>query len=53
MTTINKTGPNFVKVALLVDLKANLPDHVRMDIEYETTGAIRTIKVKIHYDYLP
>ncbi|MCD7472047.1 hypothetical protein HAX54_012929 [Datura stramonium] len=31
----------------------NLPDHVRMDIEDENSGAIRIVKVKIQYDYLP
>ncbi|KAH0715267.1 hypothetical protein KY284_008172 [Solanum tuberosum] len=32
---------------------SNLPDHVRMDIEDESTRAIRTFKVNIQYDYLP
>lgn len=52
MATINKTRPSS-KVKVLVDLMAKLPEHVRMDIEDEKPGAIRTVKVQIQYDYLP
>ncbi|KAK4727146.1 hypothetical protein R3W88_032063 [Solanum pinnatisectum] len=44
METINKTRPSCAKVKVLVDLMSNLLDHVRMDIENESTGAIRTFK---------
>ncbi|MCE3216488.1 hypothetical protein HAX54_006680 [Datura stramonium] len=53
MVTINKTRSSCVKAKLLVDIKANLPEHVRMDIEDEQTEAIRIEKVEIQYDYLP
>lgn len=53
MATINKIRPSCTKVKVVVGLMAKLPEHVRMDIEDETTGTIRTIKIQIQYDYLP
>lgn len=47
MATINKTRSSCAKVKVLVDLTANLPEHVRIDIKDKQTGAIRTEKVKI------
>ncbi|MCD9645223.1 hypothetical protein HAX54_033990 [Datura stramonium] len=53
MAMINRTRPNYAKVKVIVDLMANLPNHVRMDVEDESTVEMRTKKVKIQYDYLP
>lgn len=53
MATINKTRPSCARVKVLVDLLEELPKKVRMDIENEATGEVRTEWVKIQYDYLP
>lgn len=53
MANINKTHPNCALVMVLLDLLTSLPDHVRMDIKDEKSGAIRKVKVNIQYDYLP
>lgn len=53
MATINKTRPSCARVKVQVDLLAELPKRVRMDIKNEATGEIRTEWVKIHYDYIP
>ncbi|KAG5629053.1 hypothetical protein H5410_000770 [Solanum commersonii] len=44
MATINKTRPSCEKAKVLVDLMSNLHDHVRTDIEDESTKAVRTFK---------
>lgn len=46
MVTINKTSPRCAKVMVLVDLFTNLPNHVRMDIRDEKTGATSSVKSK-------
>lgn len=38
---------------MLIDLLADLPKKVRMDIENEATGTVRIEWVKIQYDYIP
>lgn len=53
MATINKTRPSCARVKVLVDLLTELPKKVRMDIENESTGEIRTEWVMIQYDFLP
>lgn len=53
MPTINKTMPSRVRVKVQVDLLADLPKKVTMDIENEITGEVRTEWVKIQYDYIP
>lgn len=53
MATINKTRPSCARVKILVDLLADLPKKVRMDIEDEATREVRTKWVKINYDFLP
>ncbi|MCD9559758.1 hypothetical protein HAX54_018003, partial [Datura stramonium] len=52
MATINRTWPSCAKVKVLVDILAQLPNHVRLDIEDEETGAIKIERVTINYDYL-
>ncbi|XP_060183050.1 uncharacterized protein LOC132613004 [Lycium barbarum] len=51
--TINKTRPNSARVKVQVDLLADFPKSVWMDIEDDVTKDIRSIKVNIQYDYLP
>lgn len=53
METINKTRPSCARVKIHVDLLADLPKKVRMDIENEATGEVRTEWVKIQYDFMP
>lgn len=53
MATINKTRPSCARVKVLVDLLAELPKNIRMDIENEATGETRIEWVKIQYDMLP
>lgn len=53
MATINKTRPSRARVKVLVDLLADLPKNVRMDIDNEASGETRTEWVKIQYDLLP
>lgn len=53
MATINKTRPRCARVKVLVDLLAELPKTIRMDIDNESTGEVRIEWVKIQYDYLP
>lgn len=42
-----------MQVKVLVDLLADLPKGVRMDIVNEITGETRSEWVKIRYDYIP
>lgn len=51
--TINKTRPSCARVKVLVDLRADLPKKVYMDIENEKTGETRSQAVHIRYDYIP
>lgn len=53
MTTVNNTRPSCARVKVRVDLLDELPKKVRMDIENEATGKVRTKWLKIQYDYLP
>ncbi|XP_070015513.1 uncharacterized protein [Nicotiana sylvestris] len=53
MATINKTRPSCARVKVLVDLLADLPKKVRMDIVNEAKGTTRTEWVRIQYDMLP
>lgn len=53
MATINKTRPSCSKVKVLVDLLADLPKKVCMDIENEATGETRMEWVKISYNFQP
>lgn len=53
MATVNKTRPSCARVKVLIDLLDDLPKKVRMDIENEATGTVRTEWVKIQYDYIP
>ncbi|MCD9642470.1 hypothetical protein HAX54_029307 [Datura stramonium] len=50
IATINKTRLSCAKVKVLVDLLSKLVEHVRMDIEDEVIGAVKTIKANIRYD---
>lgn len=52
MANINKTRPSCARVKVLVDILVVLPKKVRMDIENEAIGGIRTEWVKIRYDVL-
>ncbi|XP_070028582.1 uncharacterized protein [Nicotiana sylvestris] len=53
METINKTRPSCARVKVLVDLLADLPKKVRMDIVNKAKGTTRTEWVRIQYDMLP
>lgn len=53
LATINKIRPSCARVKVLIDLLADLPKNVRMDIEDEATGEVRTDWVKIQYDFMP
>lgn len=41
LATINKTRPSCARVKVLIDLLADLPKKIRMDIENEASGEIR------------
>uniref|UniRef100_M1AZZ6 Uncharacterized protein n=1 Tax=Solanum tuberosum TaxID=4113 RepID=M1AZZ6_SOLTU len=51
--TINKTRPSCARVKVLVNLKGTFPKVVKMNIEDEKTGEVRTTMVEIKYDYVP
>lgn len=53
METTNKTQPSCARVKVLVDLNANLPMIVKMEIYNENPRGSLIIQVKIHYDHLP
>ncbi|XP_075088391.1 uncharacterized protein LOC142170390 [Nicotiana tabacum] len=53
LATVKKTRPSCARVKVLVDLLADLPKKVRMDIVNEVNGDVRTEWVTINYDYLP
>lgn len=53
MATINKTRLSCARVKVLVGLLVDLPKKIRMDIENEGIGDIRTEWVKNQYDFLP
>lgn len=42
LATTNKTRPSCARVKVLVDLIEDLPKRVRMDIEDEVAGTVRT-----------
>lgn len=52
-TTINKIRSSCAKVKVQVDLLAELPKHVKMEIITEKTKDSRLEQAKIHYDTLP
>ncbi|XP_059315752.1 uncharacterized protein LOC132066461 [Lycium ferocissimum] len=53
LATINKTRPSCARVKVLVDLVADLPDSVSMEIIDEKSGEVRFVDVIIQYDVLP
>ncbi|KAG5604764.1 hypothetical protein H5410_026256 [Solanum commersonii] len=53
MATINKTRPSCARIKVMVDLLADLPHSMIMDIENEETGEVRSETVTIRYDYIP
>lgn len=53
MTTINKTRPSCARVEVQIDLLAELPQYVQMEIVNEAKNEVNITKVKIHYDTMP
>lgn len=53
MATINKTRPSCARVKVLINLSADLPKKMRMDIKNAATGETRMEWVKFQYDYIP
>lgn len=53
MATIYNTRPSCARVKVQVDLLADLPKKMHMDIEDEVIGSVRTEWVNIQYDYIP
>ncbi|KAG5617651.1 hypothetical protein H5410_017475 [Solanum commersonii] len=53
LATVNKTRPSCAKVKVQVDLLADLPKCVEMEIVNSTTTESRVEHVKIKYDFLP
>lgn len=53
MATMNKTRPSCARVKVQIDLLAELPKFVNMEIENEEEGTSRCEKVNIQYDFLP
>ncbi|XP_070031034.1 uncharacterized protein LOC142173379 [Nicotiana tabacum] len=51
--TTNKTRPSCARVKVLVDLLAELPKKVRLDIDDEVSGGVQTEWVRIQHDMLP
>lgn len=51
--TINKTRPNCTRVKVQVNLLADLPEYVEVEIITSQTKESRVEQVKIKYDYLP
>ncbi|KAG5585340.1 hypothetical protein H5410_045774 [Solanum commersonii] len=53
MATTNKRQPSCARVKVQVDLLANFPKFVEIEIVNEDTKESRIERVKIHYDMLP
>lgn len=53
MTTINKTRPSCARVKVQVDLMADLPKFIELEVVNEVTKTSRVEKVHIQYDMLP
>ncbi|KAG5570117.1 hypothetical protein H5410_059883 [Solanum commersonii] len=51
--TINKSRPSCARVKVIVDLRKDFPKVIKMNIENETTGEVRSNMVAIKYDYVP
>ncbi|XP_070050233.1 uncharacterized protein [Nicotiana tomentosiformis] len=51
--TTNKTRPSCARVKVFVDLLAELPKKVRLDIDDEASGGVRIEWMRIQYDMLP
>lgn len=51
--TINQSRPSCAKVRVLVDLAANLPKAMVVNVLDEATGELKTDKITIKYDYIP
>ncbi|KAG5580924.1 hypothetical protein H5410_051551 [Solanum commersonii] len=51
--TINQSRPSCAKVRVLVDLAANLPKAVVVNVLDEATGELKPDKITIKYDYIP
>ncbi|KAH0776097.1 hypothetical protein KY290_007508 [Solanum tuberosum] len=52
MATINKTRPSCARVKVQVDLMANLPKRVEIEVINPETKNTRIEKIKIQYDFL-
>lgn len=52
LATINKTRPSCVRVKVQVDLLADLPKYVEIEIVNSNAMEIRIDQVKIVYDFL-
>uniref|UniRef100_M1CST3 Uncharacterized protein n=1 Tax=Solanum tuberosum TaxID=4113 RepID=M1CST3_SOLTU len=53
VATINKTRPSCARVKVQVDLLADLPKVIELEVRNEDTDTSRVEKVKIQYDLLP
>ncbi|KAH0714657.1 hypothetical protein KY284_007562 [Solanum tuberosum] len=53
MATINKTRPSCARVKVQVNLMANLPKRVEIEVINPETKNTRIEKIKIQYDFLP
>ncbi|KAK4706479.1 hypothetical protein R3W88_033957 [Solanum pinnatisectum] len=53
VATINKTRPSCARVKVQVDLLADLPKVIELEVRNEDTETSRVEKVKIQYDLLP
>ncbi|KAG5602026.1 hypothetical protein H5410_033396 [Solanum commersonii] len=53
VATINKTRPSCARVKVQVDLLADLPKVIELEVRNEDTKTSRVEKVKIQYDLLP
>uniref|UniRef100_M1CMH9 DNA/RNA binding protein n=1 Tax=Solanum tuberosum TaxID=4113 RepID=M1CMH9_SOLTU len=51
--TINKSRPSCARVKVIVDLRKDFPKVIKMNIENEATGEVRSNMVAIRYDYVP
>ncbi|KAH0743457.1 hypothetical protein KY290_031450 [Solanum tuberosum] len=51
--TINQSRPSCAKVRVLVDLAANFPKAVVVNVLDEATGELKTDKITIKHDYIP
>ncbi|KAH0666513.1 hypothetical protein KY285_027719 [Solanum tuberosum] len=53
VATINKTRPSCARVKVQVNLLADLPKVIELEVRNEDTKTSRVEKVKIQYDFLP